>query len=68
MITGVRGDGYRGDIALDDISVTAGSCTITPTKADFAAQLLTTTTSLPTTQFITAAPRMYNYTSFGHLL
>lgn len=59
MITGVRGNGYQGDIGLDDISVTSGSCATTPTKADYAASLLTTTTSIPTTQFITAAPRKF---------
>lgn len=57
-ITGVRGSGYQGDIALDDVSVTKGRCAIAPIFADYQAQLLTTTTSQPTTRFITAAPRM----------
>lgn len=57
----MRGKGIKGDIALDDISVSVGSCPTTPSKADYAANLLTTTTSQPTTQFITVAPRKFIY-------
>lgn len=60
VISGVTGGGFKGDMAIDDLSISRGSsCAIFPSKADYAANLLTTTTSLPTTQFITAAPRKY---------
>lgn len=29
----VRGDGYRGDIAIDDISISSQACTLTPPEA-----------------------------------
>lgn len=31
VFEGVRGKGYRGDIALDDVSLTSGVCGLQPT-------------------------------------
>ena len=33
IFEGVVGSGYRGDIALDDLSFTTGQCALSPSKA-----------------------------------
>ena len=33
MFEGIRGNGYRGDIAIDDITYTVGSCVTLPRSA-----------------------------------
>ena len=33
IFEGVRGQGYRGDIAIDDVQFTVGGCPVLPSKA-----------------------------------
>lgn len=33
LIDGIRGNGYQGDIAIDDLSVTQVGCALTPSQA-----------------------------------
>ena len=52
MIEGVRGNGFRGDIAIDDLQFHAGYCTTAPPNAH---QSHTSTTGKPTSSSSTTA-------------
>ena len=56
MFRGIRGNGFAGDIGLDDLSMTSSQvCGTAPSEAD---PTKTTTTQMPTTTtVVTAAPR-----------
>lgn len=59
VFEGVRGNGYRGDIAIDDIQFTNADCTIRPAKASPSKPTLPP----PTTRFTlppTIPPSLYN--------
>ncbi|CAH3118157.1 unnamed protein product [Pocillopora meandrina] len=61
IFEGIRGTGYRGDIAIDDILITSGDCTTFPANAD--PNPVTTSMPTATTQFTlppTIAPSLYN--------
>ena len=61
IFEGIRGTGYRGDIAIDDILITSGDCTTFPANAD--PNPVTTSVPTATTQFTlppTIAPSLYN--------
>ena len=53
MFEGIRGSSYTGDIALDDISFTAGagSCTLQPSDAQPPRMTTTPPITLPPTTF-----------------
>ena len=48
IIEGIRGNGYYGDIAVDDVSFRDGSCSSVPANAD--------PSSVPTTVLPTTTP------------
>lgn len=61
VFEGVRGNGYRGDIAIDDIQFTSQDCSIIPAKAN--PNKPTATTPVVTTRFTlppTLPPSLYN--------
>ena len=61
VFEGVRGKGYKGDIAIDDVLLTNGDCAISPSKAD--PNKPTATTPVLTTKFTlppTLHPSRYN--------
>ena len=61
VFEGVRGNGFRGDIAIDDVLFTNRDCTILPAKAN--PNKATSTTPAPTTRFTlppTVPPSIYN--------
>lgn len=61
VFEGIRDSGYRGDIAIDDIQITNGGCSILPAKAD--PNKPTATTPVATTPFTlppTVPTSLYN--------
>lgn len=61
VFEGVRGNSYKGDIAIDDVLLTNGDCTISPSTAD--PNKPTATTPVVTTKFTlppTLPPSLYN--------
>lgn len=61
VFEGIRGNGYRGDIAIDDILITNADCAIFPANAN--PNPSTTATPTATTKFTlppTIAPSLYN--------
>lgn len=61
VFEGIRGNGYQGDIAIDDVLITNGGCAILPAKAN--PNQPTATTPAVTTPFTlppTVPPSLYN--------